>query len=211
MNPKVDHFLEEASQWKDELSLMRKIILEIGLTEDFKWMHPCYTLHGKNVVLLHGFKEYCALLFYKGALLDDPEKILVQQTANVQAARQLRFRSAEEILDRERVIKSYLREAIAVEKAGRKVKMKTLKEFEVPEELELKFRESPEFKKAFESMTPGRQKAYLLHFSGAKQSNTRTSRIEKNTDRIMMGKGLTDCICGLSKRMPGCDGSHKHL
>jgi len=193
MNPKVvDRFLDRAKKWKEEMTSLRNICLDCGLTEDFKWMHPCYTYKEKNVVLIHGFKEYCALLFHKGALLKDSENILVQQTKNVQAARQLRFTSAKEIGALEATIKAYIFEAIEAEKAGLEVPMKKTSEYEYPEELLLKFKEDPSFKTAFEALTPGRQRGYLLHFSQAKQSATRISRIEKNTPKIFEGKGFND-------------------
>ncbi|MDC7999612.1 YdeI family protein [Aequorivita todarodis] len=193
MNPKVvDRFLDRAEKWNEEMKLLRKICLDCGLTEDFKWMHPCYTLKGKNVVLIHEFKEYCALLFHKGALLKDTENILVQQTENVQAARQIRFTNIEEIIALESTIKAYIFEAIEVEKAGLEVKMKKVAEFNMPDELQLKFKEDPSLKTAFEALTPGRQRGYLLYFSQAKQSKTRTSRIEKYIPKIFDGKGVND-------------------
>ncbi|WP_242205203.1 YdeI/OmpD-associated family protein [Aestuariivivens insulae] len=193
MNPKVvDRFLSRAKKWNEEMTLLRKICLDCGLTEDFKWMHPCYTFQGKNIVLIHGFKAYCALLFHKGALLKDTENMLVQQTENVQAARQIRFTSIEEIKALESTIKAYIFEAVEVERAGLEVKMKTTQEYDVPEELLLKFEEIPDLKNAFETLTPGRQRGYLLYFSGAKQSKTRASRIEKCIDKILKGKGLND-------------------
>ena len=193
MNPKVvDRFLERAKKWQDEMTILRKICLDCGLTEEFKWMHPCYTFRDKNIVLIHDFKEYCALLFHKGALLKDSENILTQQTENVQAARQLRFTSTEEIIALEATIKTFIFEAIEVEKAGLEVKMKKTSEFNMPEELLLKFEEDPNFKKAFEALTPGRQRGYLLFFSQAKQSKTREARIEKNIEKIYKGEGLND-------------------
>ncbi|MEX0362370.1 YdeI/OmpD-associated family protein [Flagellimonas sp.] len=193
MNPKViDRFLDRAKKWNDEMRLLRKICLDCGLAEDFKWMHPCYTFQGKNIVLIHGFKEYCALLFHKGALLGDVENILVQQTENVQAARQIRFTSKQQIIELERTIKAYIFEAMEVEKSGAEVKMKKTSEFDVPEELQEKFNEDPDFETAFKKLTPGRQRGYLLHFSGAKQSKTRESRIEKCIPKIFKGKGLND-------------------
>jgi uncharacterized protein YdeI (YjbR/CyaY-like superfamily) len=193
MNPKVvDRFLDRAKKWKEEMKLLRKICLDCGLTEDFKWMHPCYTLKGKNVVLIHEFKEYCALLFHKGALLKDTENILVQQTENVQAARQIRFTNIDEIIALESTIKAYIFEAIEVEKAGLEVKMKKVSEFDIPQELQQKFKEDPALKTAFKALTPGRQRGYLLYFSQAKQSKTRVSRIEKYIPKIFDGKGVND-------------------
>lgn len=211
LNPKVDEFLSAAKKWKEEFEKLREIVQDSELTEEFKWKHPCYTLNGKNIVLIHGFKDYCALLFHKGALLKDPQKILIQQTENVQSARQIRFTNLQEIIEMESILKAYILEAIEVEKAGLEVKAKEHSEFTIPEELHQKFDELPALKTAFEALTPGRQRAYILHFSQPKQSKTRESRIMKCIERILIGKGLTDCTCGLSKRMPNCDGSHKNL
>ncbi|HEU4963687.1 MAG TPA: YdeI family protein [Bacilli bacterium] len=192
LNPKVDEFLEKAKQWKQEYEKLRNIILDCDLTEEFKWMHPCYTFQNKNVVLIHGFKEYCAILFHKGALLKDPQGILIQQTENVQAARQIRFTDVREIVEIESTLKAYIQEAIEVEESGVEVDFKKTTEFEVPEELQNKFDELPALKTAFEALTPGRQRAYLLHFSQPKQSKTRVSRIEKYMQHIFEGKGLRD-------------------
>ena len=211
LNPKVDDFLSESKTWKEEFVKLREIVLGCELTEEFKWMHPCYTLNGKNIVLIHGFKEYCALLFHKGALLKDTEKILIQQTENVQSARQIRFTTLQEVVEMESTIKAYIQEAIEVEKAGLEVKVEKNKEIIIPEELQTKFDELPALKTAFEALTPGRQRAYILHFTQPKQAKTRESRIMKSIERILIGKGLNDCICGLSKRMPNCDGSHKNI
>ncbi len=211
MNPKVDKFLNEATNWQEEMKLLRKIALDCGLTEEYKWMHPCYTFQRSNVVLIHGFKEYCALLFYKGALLKDTENILIQQTENVQSGRQIRFLNIDEIIKLESTIKAYIFEAIEAEKAGLKIEMKKTSEFAVPEELQNKLDNNPAFKTAFESLTPGRQRAYLLHFSTPKQSKTRVARIEKYEQRIFDGKGINDCVCGQSRRLPSCDGSHKSV
>ncbi|MCW5518817.1 YdeI/OmpD-associated family protein [Aureitalea sp. L0-47] len=211
MNEDVNRYLNGLKKWKSELTMLREIILDCGLLEDFKWMHPCYTDNGKNIVLIHEFKDYCAILFHKGALLKDPENILVQQTENVQSARQIRFTDLPEIEELEPTIKKYIREAIEIEKSGKKVEKKKTSDYEAPEELQQKFAENPAFKKAFGKLTAGRQKGYLLHFSKPKQSKTKTSRIENNLERIMDGYGLNDCVCGLSNRMPNCDGSHKQL
>lgn len=210
LDPKVDEFLSGTKKWREEFEKLRKIVLDCELTEGFKWMHPCYTLENKNIVLLHGFKEYCAVLFHKGALLKDAHGILVQQTENVQSARQMRFTSVQDIVAKESILKDYIFEAIENEKAGLEV-VKKKKEFSIPEELENKFGESPDFQAAFEALTPGRQRAYLLYFSKAKQSKTRESRIEKYMQRILNGQGLNDCTCGLSKKQPNCDGSHKYI
>jgi len=192
MNPKVDEFLSKAKKWQEEYSVLRNIVCDCELTEDFKWMHPCYTLENKNIVLIHGFKEYCALLFHKGALLKDTHGILIQQTENVQAARQIRFTNVQEIVAMETIIKDYINEAIEVEKAGLEVPMKEHKEYIIPEELQNTFNEIPALKTAFEALTPGRQRAYILYFSQPKQSKTRVSRIEKYTQQILDGKGLND-------------------
>ncbi|MEK0316781.1 YdeI/OmpD-associated family protein [Cohnella sp. 56] len=191
-NPNIDPYFNKLNKWKEEFELLRGIVLDCELTEDFKWMHPCYTYQGGNVVLIHGFKEYCALLFHKGALLTDPHGILVQQTKNVQAARQIRFTNVQEIEEMQLIVKSYIDEAIAVEKAGLQVEYKKNTEYTIPEELQDKFVELPDLKTAFEALTPGRQRAYLLHFSSPKQSKTRTSRIEKYLPHIFNGKGLDD-------------------
>lgn len=192
MNPEVDWFFEKDTQWKTEFSKLRSIALSIGLTEELKWGHPCYTFNGVNVVLIHGFKEYCAYLFHKGVLLKDTEGILVQQTENVQAARQIRFTNLNDINSQEDTLKAYIYEAIEVEKAGLQVKMKKTSEFNMPEEFETVLEENPNIKKAFESLTPGRQRGYLLYFSQAKQAKTREARIEKYIPHILEGKGLND-------------------
>ena len=192
MNSKVDLFLEKANPWQTEMKLLRSICLDCGLTETYKWMHPCYTFENSNVVLIHGFKNYCALLFHKGALLKDGHHILIQQTKNVQAARQIRFTNVSEIQNLKTTIKEYIFEAIEIEKAGLKVPMKTTSEFDFPKEFQTIFDESPHLKSAFKSLTPGRQRGYLLYFSQAKQSKTRKSRIEACIPKILNGKGLND-------------------
>lgn len=192
MNSKVDFFFNKESKWQNEYELLRTIILDTGMIEELKWGKPCYTVKGNNVVLIHGFKDYCALLFHKGVLLNDAENILVQQTKNVQSARQLRFKSLQQIEDLKSIIRAYLFEAIEIEKSGLEVPMKKTSEFEMANEFKDKLDEIPELKTAFESLTPGRQRGYLLHFSGAKQSKTRVSRIEKCIQKIMEGKGLND-------------------
>ncbi|MFD2823367.1 DUF1801 domain-containing protein [Lacinutrix iliipiscaria] len=211
MIPEVDTYLERLNKWKKELTRLRQIINTCGLTEAYKWMHPCYTYNKKNIVLIHEFKDYCAILFHKGALLHDDKKILIQQTENIQSARQIRFKDVSEIEKLEPVIKAYIFEAIEVEKAGLKIKKKETSEYEVPEELKQLFKANTEFKKAFKNLTEGRQRGYLLHFAKPKQAKSRISRINKNTKRILDGYGLNDCTCGLSKRKPNCDGSHKQL
>lgn len=191
-NPKLDSYFENLKQWKEEFELLREIALDCGLAEDFKWMHPCYTFDNKNIVLIHGFKEYCALLFHKGALLKDSRGILVQQTKNVQLARQIRFTDAQQIRDMRPVIKSYIEEAVEVEKAGLKPDPLKKEEPPVPLELRQKFAEVPGLKTAFEKLTPGRQRAYLLYFSSAKKAETRLARIEKYIPQILSGKGMKD-------------------
>ncbi|PKR76660.1 hypothetical protein CEY16_12630 [Halalkalibacillus sediminis] len=190
LNPKVDEFLSKSKKWKEEYEKLREIVLDCGLTEDFKWKHPCYTFENNNIVLIHGFKEYCALLFHKGALLKDPNKILVQQTENVQAARQIRFTNVQEIITIESTLKEYIYEAVEVEKSGLQVEKKT--DYTIPEELQSKFEENPALKTAFEALTPGRQRAYILYISKAKQSRTRQARVEKYEHHILDGKGLND-------------------
>lgn len=192
MNPKVDFFFEKASKWQEEYIKLRTIILECGLSEELKWGVPCYTFKKSNIVLIHGFKEYCAVLFHKGALLNDPNGILIQQTENVQAARQIRFTNIIEIIDLEAALKTYIYEAIEVENAGLKVDFKKTTEYNIPEEFQKKLDEIPALKTAFKALTPGRQRAYLLHFSQPKQSKTRESRIEKCMPQILRRKGLND-------------------
>lgn len=191
-NPKVDFFFNKAEKWREEYEKLRAIILDCGLTEELKWGNPCYSFNGSNIVLIHGFKEYCALLFFKGALLNDANGILIQQTENVQSPRQVRFTSLLQITELEIVIKAYIYEAIEVEKAGLKVTLKKTSEFPMPEEFQSKLDHIPALKTAFEALTPGRQRAYLLHFAAPKQSKTREARIEKYMPQIMAGKGLND-------------------
>lgn len=191
-NPKVDAYLRKTKTWREEFEKLRLIILDCGLTEELKWGAPCYTFENRNIVLIHGFKNYCALLFFKGALLKDDSGILVTQTKNTQAARQIRFNSVREIVKMKAVLKAYIHEAIEIEKAGLKVSFKKTKEFKVPEEFQSKLAESPTLKTAFDALTPGRQRAYLLYFSAPKQSKTRTSRVEKSMNQILIGKGLND-------------------
>jgi uncharacterized protein YdeI (YjbR/CyaY-like superfamily) len=191
-NPRVDFFFTKAKQWREEFEELRAIVLGCQLTEELRWGKPCYTFEGANIVLIHGFKEYCALLFFKGALLKDPKGLLIQQTENVQSARQIRFTSAQEIVKLETTLKAYIKQAIEVEKAGLKVDYKKTAEFKMPEEFKSKLDAMPALKKAFEALTPGRQRGYLLHFSSAKQSQTREARIEKWIPQILKGKGLDD-------------------
>lgn len=192
MNPKIDAIISKATQWQQEFTALRAIALDCGLIEDFKWGQPCYTLGGKNIVLIHGFKEYCGLLFFKGALLSNADDLLIQQTENVQAARQARFTSVEEIKAQQNNIKASIFEAIEIEKAGLKVTLKKTEDFAVPEELQAKLDELPALKTAFEALTPGRQRAYLFHFSQPKQAKTREARVEKYIPQILNGKGIND-------------------
>lgn len=192
MNPKVDWFFDKDTQWKEEYEKLRLICLDCGLTEELKWGCPCYTFQKNNIVLIHGFKEYCALLLFKGALLNDANGILIQQTENVQSARQIRFANLLEIVELEPVLKAYIHEAIEVEKAGLKVELKKTSDFAVPEEFQSKLDAIPTLKSAFEALTPGRQRGYLFHFSHPKQSKTREARIEKYIPQILSGKGLDD-------------------
>jgi len=192
MNPKVDFYFDEAKKWQKEMEQLRSIALDCQLTEELKWGTPCYTLGKSNIVLIHAFKDYCAFLFFKGALLKDTDHILIQQSKNVQAARQIRFKSLNEIIEIKATLKAYIYEAIEIEKAGLQVKLKKTEDFEVAEEFQTKLFSISELKTAFEALTPGRQKAYLLHFSQPKQAKTRESRIEKAMPQILNGKGLND-------------------
>ena len=192
MNPKVDWFFDKATKWQKEYEKLRTLILDCGLTEELKWGCPCYTFDNRNIVLIHGFKEYSALLFFKGALLADANGILVQQTENVQSARQIRFTSVQEVVKMERIVKAYIYEAIEVERAGLQVKLKKTKDFKIPEEFQNKLDKMPALKTAFDKLTPGRQRAYIFHFSQPKLSKTRTARIEKYAKQILKGKGLDD-------------------
>jgi len=192
LNPKVDSFLIKAKKWQSEMHLLRSLILECNLEEEYKWMHPCYSFQGSNVVLIHGFKDYCALLFFKGVLLKDKKGILIQQTENVQDRRQIRFTSLTEIEKLKATIKDYILEAIEVEKSGLKHEFKKTAEYKMPDEFQHLLLENKKLKTAFEGLTPGRQKAYLLYFSSAKQSKTRIDRIEKYLQKILDGKGIDD-------------------
>ena len=191
MNPNVNGYLRRAKKWREEMEKLRRISLDCGLTEELKWGKPCYTFQKSNIVIIQGFKEYCALMFCKGALLSDPDGVLIQQTKNVQAARQIRFTNVHEIAEMEPILKAYVREAIEAEKAGLKVTYKKNPE-PIPEELQNKLDEIPALKTAFHALTPGRQRGYILYFSAAKQSKTRESRIEKCMQQILNGKGLND-------------------
>ncbi|MPT33427.1 MAG: hypothetical protein E2600_17520 [Chryseobacterium sp.] len=191
MNSKVDEHINQSKQWKDEMSALRTIILDCQLAEDFKWGKPCYSFQGKNIVIIQGFKDYFALLFFKGGLMKDPQQLLVKMGENTQAGRQMRFENVQDILDKESIIKNYIFEAVEIEERGEKVEIK--KEVTpISEEFQVKLNENPELKSAFESLTPGRQRAYLFHFSAPKQSKTRESRIEKSIPNILDGKGMND-------------------
>lgn len=192
MNPKVDFYFKKSEKWQKEITAMREIVLGCGLTEELKWGVPCYTLDKCNIVLIHVFKEYCAYLFFKGSLMKDPKGILIQQTENVQAGRQIRFTNLKEIVELKTVLKAYIKQAIEVEKSGLKVEFKKTKDYALPEEFQSKLDESSRLKEAFEALTPGRQRAYIFYFSQAKQSKTREARVEKCVDRIMDGLGLDD-------------------
>lgn len=211
MEAKVDGYLENTKTYGKELTLLREIALETGLIEEFKWKQPSYTFNGSIVFILSEFKNYCAINFFKGSLLKDDENLLVKPGENTSGGRQMRFTSTKEILDKSTTIMAYLFEAIEVEKAGLKVSPKKLNDFNIPEEFQIIMDQNSKLTDAFQSLTPGRQKAYIMHFSEPKQSKTRTARVEKYIPRILNGKGFHDCVCGLSKRMPSCDGSHKQL
>jgi uncharacterized protein YdeI (YjbR/CyaY-like superfamily) len=200
MNPKVDFFFAKEGKWQEEYERLRTIILDCGLEEELKWGCPCYTYETRNIVLIHGFKEYCALLFFKGALLSDIDGILIQQTKNVQVPRQVRFTNLKEIVRQERVLKSYIYEAIEVERAGLTIKLKKLSDYKIPEEFQAKLNKNRSLQKAFDALTPGRQKGYIFYFSQPKQSKTREARIEKCIPLILKGKGWNEDY--LNKRMP---------
>jgi uncharacterized protein YdeI (YjbR/CyaY-like superfamily) len=211
MHSKVDNFLDKAEMWQAEMRQLRSFLLACGLTEDFKWRQPCYSYDGNNIVILGALKNYCVLGFFKGVLLSDTENLLVSPGKNSQSVKHFKFEHLSSIIALEKVIKSYVFEAIEIEKLGLVVEKKKDVELKYPAELTTFFINSPTFKKAFESLTPGRQRGYLIFFSAAKQSNTRIKRIEKYRDRIIKGMGTNDCVCGASKKMPNCDGSHKYL
>jgi len=192
MNPKVDWYFSKNEKWQKEIEKLRTIILDCGLTEELKWGCPCYTFEKSNIVLIHVFKEYCAVLFFKGALLNDPNGILVQQTKNVQSARQVRFTNVPEVIVKEKILKAYIYEAIEVERAGLKVKLKKTSEYKIPEEFQKKLDKTAALKTAFYALTPGRQRGYIYYFSQPKQSKTREARVEKYSKQILKGKGLDD-------------------
>ncbi len=207
----VDQFLTETTPWQAELTRLRSIVLACGLTEAFKWRQPCYTDNGKNILILSNFKQYCAIGFFKGVLLNDPDHLLEKPGENSQHSRILCFTSVQQIDEMVPIINAFIAEAVANEKAGKKVKVKDHADYEIPAELEEKFIETPALREAFYNLTPGRQRGYILNIAAAKQSKTRFARIEKYADRIYDGKGIFDCVCGHSKRLPSCDGSHKYL
>lgn len=211
MNPKVDDYIGRINTWQKEIEDLRMILNDCMLVEDYKWRVPCYTFDGSNIALINSLKNYCAVAFFKGALLRDPKKILEFAGENSQSAKMIKFTSVEQVRDMENVIKAYVFEAIEIEKAGLKVELKKNSDDQIPKELLTVFEEDSDLKAAFESLTPGRRRAYYIHFGGAKLEKTRFDRIAKYRSRILNGKGFNDCVCGLSKRMPGCDGSHKQL
>ena len=210
MLPEVSHFIEGATQWQEEMNLLRSILLECKLEEAYKWKKPCYTYNASIVVMIQPFKTHCDLGFFNGALLKDKEQLLEKAGEHTQAARQMRFANVKEIAKLKTTIKSYLKEAIDIEAKGLKFESTESSKSIQVEELETIFKKNKALQKAFLALTPGRQRAYLIHFAGAKQSATRIARIEKHSDAILAGRGISDCTCGLSKRMPYCDGSHKY-
>lgn len=210
-NANVDDYFSRINKWNAELEKLRHILLDCGLTEEYKYRQPGYSYKGKTTILLGGFKEFCVISFFKGVLLNDSENILVPMGENTRSARVLKFTNVAEIEKLETTLRAYIYETIEIEKAGLKVESTQGETDEIPEELQSKFNDDSSFKTAFESLTPGRQRGYILHFTGAKQAKTRTSRIESSVQRIMNGFGFNDCTCGHSKRMPSCDGSHKYL
>jgi uncharacterized protein YdeI (YjbR/CyaY-like superfamily) len=211
MNPKVDDYINKAKLWQTEIKTLRSIALDCGLIEELKWGVPVYTFNNKNIVLIGAFKENVALSFLKGVFLNDSEKILTSPGANSRSVKMARFINNSQITKLKSVLKAYIFEAIEVEKSGLKVKAATTSKNDFPEELKTKFKKNSALKKAFMALTPGRQRAYIMFFSDAKQSSTRVDRIEKYTERIINGKGMNDCVCGLSKKIPACDGSHKYI
>jgi uncharacterized protein YdeI (YjbR/CyaY-like superfamily) len=211
MNPSVDEHLRNSKKWSKELSLLQEILLECGLTEEFKWRQPCYLFGATNVCILGSYKKFCSLAFFKGVLLNDAEQLMVSPGVNSQSVKMFKFQSSEEIRELRHLIKSTVYEAIEIEKAGLKVEKDQNNKPQIPEELTAQMEKDPVLKSAFESLTPGRQRAYLIFFEEAKQSKTKVARIEKYIPRILKGKGMNDCICGHSKRMPNCDGSHKYF
>ena len=210
MNPKVDYYLSTLKNWQTEMEHIRQIMLDCKLTEELKWSKPCYMFEANNIAIIYSLKDSCAIGFMKGALLKDPENILLKPSENSNHGRWIKFTTLQEIKKLKSIVKAYIKEAIAIEQAGLKIE-KDKSPLILPKELLEKFKENPALKKSFESLTPGRQKGYNLFFTAATQSKTRTERIEKYTQRILNCQGINDCVCGLSKRMPQCDGSHKYL
>ncbi len=211
MNPAVDAFMDTAKKWPQELKALRAILLQCNLTEELKWGAPCYTYAKSNILILHAFKAYCAIGFFKGALLEDPLGLLVKAGENSQLGKQFRFSGVAEINEQAKHIKSFIKAAIEIEQSGVKAPQQPSAEIAIPDELSAAFKDNAAFKSAFQKLTPGRQRAYLIFFTAPKQSATRATRIAKYVNQIMDGKGINDCTCGLSKKMPGCDGSHKQL
>ncbi len=209
-NPDVDNYITKATQWQPEMVKLRALLLDCGLTEVFKWRIPCYMYNNTNLLAIQAFKSYLAIGFFNGAFINDTEDVLVKPGENTQAGRQFRFANLDQIIQQEALIKAYIFEAIEIEKAG--IKTATIKPSEIVwvDELIEKMKQDALFKNAFESLTPGRQRAYNMFFAGSQQSKTRLARIEKYTPRILNGKGINDCVCGFSKKMPTCDGSHKY-
>lgn len=211
MHPKVDSFIADLTKWQKEVEKLREIILDCLLTEDFKWRTPCYSFNGKNILLIGCFKNYCSVSFFKGVLLQDSQKLLVSPGENSQSVKYFKFENLEEIKGHEETIRAYIIEAIELEKAGVSVEKTQSNNIEICEELVLEFENNPAFKTAFNELSKGRQRGYALFFNSAKQPTTRTTRILKYQDKILKGFGIHDCTCGLSKKMPNCDGSHKSL
>ncbi len=211
MNPNVTSFISSSEVWQTELEQLRVLLLDCGLEEEFKWKQPCYTFKGKNILILTHFKDFCTLSFFKGVFLKDEDGLLEAPGENSRTVRMMKFKKDSETDIDEALVKSYVFEAIEVEKAGLKVDTADPNELDFPEELQNKMDQDEKFKTAFEGLTPGRQRAYLIFFNQGKQAKTRENRIKKYEGRILMGKGMNDCVCGLSKRMPNCDGSHKEL
>ncbi len=207
MNPNVDQYIESHPQWQKVLTQLRKLVLGTKLTEQWKWKAPCYTLDGKNVVMIAAFKNDCVLSFFKGPLLKDPDNLLTAPGENSRTFRVVRFTEAKQVTQQKSQLRFLIQQAIEVERSGQKIEPAG-GPGELPAELTAKLQEDPKLKQAFEALTPGRQRAYVMHFAAAKQSKTRTARIEKFTPRILSGKGMNDCVCGLTKKPPGCDGSH---
>ncbi len=211
MQEKINAFFEKGTAWHECMQALRSIVLQCGLDETMKWNVPCYMHEGKNILILHGFKHYCAINFFKGALLSDKEQLLIQQTENVQEGRQIRYTEVRVIKQHTAILEAYIKEAIALEQNKIKLPLREKKSQHLPDELLQQFSNNTSLEAAFKALTPGRQRGYLLHFTEAKQSATVTKRILAAQSKILMGKGLQDCTCGLSKRMPQCDGSHKLL